>query len=89
MNDLSLDVGFASFKAPTVSAYAGHAGRVHAREADAIIDEASNTLAQRWLKGCDTTKVPFATFVAWIADDIELAEAAIKLARFKIEHSKP
>lgn len=87
MNDdtLKLDLGLIVVEALPAPAFKGFANRVHATEKAAIVDIAQNTLADRWLSKEGLGKPTFQTFMDLLCCDLELSEAAIKLARYRLD----
>ena len=79
---LSVTFGKIKVEALPAKAFQGYAGRVHTTEAAAIIDKASNELADRYLKGCGTGAPTFKSIVDAFSTDPDLADATAALARF-------
>ena len=79
-----LDLGIIKVPAEPAKAYAGYKDRVYSTERAAIIDRASNELAEIWLKSRGASDASFSTLLALIEHAPDVAEAAVKLARFKL-----
>ncbi len=80
---LKLDLGIFIVESASATAFAGYAGRVYPTERAAVADIALNELAKRWLSICGTGAPTFAQIVSYMESDLDLAEAALRLARFK------
>lgn len=80
---VTLELGLIEVKAVPATAYAGFGGRVHATTAHAIVDLGKNELAKLWLNTTGAKYSNFDALFSLIEHSPDVAEAAVKLARFK------